>query len=149
MLESLRAMEQKEQDYFDYFLNQVEISNEKVAVSDGARIDIVIYKPRSLGLMYGAAYIYAHGGGAFAFEAKDFNNMMAVTCVNLECIVVSVNFRKGPEVKCPRGQLDYADVVYHIMKNPTRYRIDTNRVCMAGISGGGWIVTGAANIMAK
>ena len=96
-----------------------------------------------------AAYIYAHGGGAFVFQASDFDNTMAVTCLNLDCVVISVNYRKGPEVKCPRGQQDFVDAVLYISENPSQFGIDSSRICMAGISGGGWIVTGAANLLAK
>ena len=149
MTQSLRQMELKEKDFFDQYLDLVDIRQEKIIVSDGAVIELVIYKPRALGLSYAPAYIYAHGGGAFAFRARDFNNIMSVSCINLNCVVISVDFRNGPEVKCPRGQQDFADAVHHVMNNPTKYRINTNKVCLAGISGGGWIVVGAANLMAK
>ena len=104
MVAALRANYEMEQEYFDEQLNLVDITYEKVTVSDGAKIELVVYKPKSLETTSIApAYIYAHGGGAFAFEARDFNNIMAVTCQNLNCVVISVDFRKGPEVKCPRG----------------------------------------------
>ena len=36
-----------------------------------------------------------------------------------------------------------------ILESPKKFGIDPSRVCLAGISGGGWIVAGAANLMAK
>ena len=115
MSESLKAMDLQEKDFFDDYTKRVDIQYEKVVVSDGAQIEIIIYKPKTMGKEPQAAYVYAHGGGAFAFQAREFNNIMSVTCINLNCIVVSVDFRNGPEVKCPRGQQDFADVVSHII----------------------------------
>ena len=74
---------------------------------------------------------------------------MAVSCVNLGCVVVSVDYRKGPEVKCPIGQQDFVDAVLHIHDNSQIFGINPKKICMAGLSGGGWIVAGAANILEK
>lgn len=74
---------------------------------------------------------------------------MAVTCINLNCVIISVDFRNGPEIKCPRGQLDYLESINYIYANPTQFGIDHNKICIAGIDGGGWIITGAANLLAK
>ena len=35
------------------------------------------------------------------------------------------------------------------MDNPTDFGVDASRVCIAGISGGAWIVAGAANLLVK
>lgn len=82
-------------------------------------------------------------------DANSATPIMAISCNNLNCVIISVDFRNGPEVKCPTGQQDFVDAVIHIMDNPYKFGIDAGRVCMAGISGGGWIVAGAANLMVK
>ena len=74
---------------------------------------------------------------------------MAISCVNLNCAIICVDYRKGPEVKCPTGHNDFVQAVLHILDNPGKFSINPNKVCMAGISGGGWIVAGAANILVK
>lgn len=40
-------------------------------------------------------------------------------------------------------------VVRYVLDNSQRYDVDPEKICLAGSSGGGWIVTGAANLMAK
>lgn len=74
---------------------------------------------------------------------------MAVSCVNLHCIIISVDFRNGPEVKCPRGQMDFAEALVNIIDNQSEFNIDIDKICLAGVSGGAWIVCGAVNLLAK
>ena len=42
-----------------------------------------------------------------------------------------------------------ADAVLHILDNATKFGVDPNKVCMAGISGGGRIAAGAMNLLVK
>lgn len=112
-------------------------------------IKIYMIRPKSLPEENNAAYIYAHGGGAIMLEAKSENPGMVVTALNLQCIVFNVDYRLGPEAKAPKGQCDFAAAVRHISQNATKYGVDKNQMCMAGISGGGWICFGAGNQLAK
>lgn len=61
----------------------------------------------------------------------------------------NVGFRNGPEVKCPTNQQDFVDAFLHIYQNASRFGIDTEKIAIGGVSGGGWISTGAANLMVK
>ena len=99
--------------------------------------------------MNAAVYVYAHQGGAMSLTAKLYTPLMAITALNLNCVVFNVDYRKGPEVKAPRGQLDFVESIDHIIANKQQYGIDTSKICIAGASGGGWIIVGAANLMAK
>ena len=145
----MTQMEEQEKETIDKHMPLVSIEYEKVKVSDGAEIEIIIQKPKSLSSTCAPAYIYAHGGGAIAFSARMENSGMSVTTVNLNCVTISVDYRLGPEYKCPRGQQDFVDVVCHVVANPTKYGIDTKRICLAGCSGGGWIAVGAMNLLIK
>ena len=42
-------------------------------------------------------------------SARDWDHTMVVTTVNLDCVVFCVDYRLGPEVKCPTGQQDFVD----------------------------------------
>lgn len=120
-----------------------------VEVEKGVENKIWMIKPKNLPDAGNPAYLYAHGGGAIMFPAEMDNGKMAHTALNLQCIVFNVDFRLGPEAKAPQGQIDFANTVRHISKNETKYGIDKNQICIAGISGGGWIAFGAGNILAK
>ena len=108
-----------------------------------------MYKPKDLASESAAAYIWARGGGAVVGEPEDMHKIMAFVCVNLGCVVFNVGFRNGPEVKAPTGQQDMVDCVLHILDNASKFGVDPNKACMAGISGGGWIATGAMNLLVK
>lgn len=111
-------MESKEKLYFDQYLKQITIQYFSVTTSDGIDIQLIVYKPKSLNSDNAPAYVYAHGGGAFAFEAKHFNTIMSVSCINLNCVIISVDFRNGPDVKCPRGQMDFMESINFVIDNP-------------------------------
>ena len=74
---------------------------------------------------------------------------MAHTAVNLNCVVFNIDYRLGPEVKAPTGQQDFVDAVNHVLASPANYGINPAKTCISGCSGGGWIIVGAANLLAK
>jgi acetyl esterase/lipase len=106
-----------------------------------------VLKPKSLESKSAPVYIYAHGGGGLVQDAESSVPQMAISCVNLNCVIISVDYRKGPEVKCPTGHNDFVEAVLHVLDNPEKFGIDPKKACMAGISGGGWIVAGATNVL--
>ena len=116
---------------------------------DGEQISMYIIKPKDFQNKKAAAYFYAHGGGGWALTAKHFEPAMATSTLNLECVLFSIDYRLAPEHKCPGGQQDFVDCMNYVLANPDKYGIDPAKTCMAGCSGGGWIVAGAANLLAK
>lgn len=67
----------------------------------------------------------------------------------MNCVTFNVDYRNGPEVKCLTGQQDFADAICHITVNAASLDIDGSKVCLMGVAAGYWIVTGAANLLAK
>ena len=49
------------------------------------------------------AYVWAHGGGGYAGTALEHEPLIGKMAVNLNCTVFNVDYRLGPEVKCPKG----------------------------------------------
>lgn len=70
--------------------------------------------------------IYAKGGGAVMFYAKSINSKMCDMAVNLNCIVFNVDYRLGPETKCPGGQQDFAKTIEHVYMNAQTLRVNPN-----------------------
>lgn len=99
--------------------------------------------------MKAPAFVWAHGGGAVIFDGPFNNYIMPFYANRLNCVTFNVDFRNGPETKCPGGQQDFVDALCHIMNNAGECGIDENKVVVSGISGGGWICVGALNLMAK
>lgn len=112
-------------------------------------IKVNVIKPKDVQRGNVAAYIYAHGGGAIFLNADMNNSLMCHSAINLGCIIFNVDYRKGPENKAPVGQEDFAKAVEHIYDNSEKYGINKYQMCMAGISGGGWVCLGASNLLVK
>ena len=104
-------MEEREKETFQKCLSLTSIEYDNLKMNDGAEIEIVIIKPKALTSTCSPAYIYAHGGGAISFTARMVQSALTVTAVNLNCVCISIDYRKGPEHKCPRGQQDYVDAL--------------------------------------
>jgi len=60
-----------------------------------------------------------------------------------DCVCFTVEYRKGPEFQCPRGQLDFMEAIDHVAANADKYGINKDQICIGGLSGGGWIAMGA------
>jgi len=78
-------------------------------------------------------------------NAEQSNMEMCVKALNLQCVVFNVDYRLGPEAKAPKGQMDFVHAIRHVSQNAEKYGVDKSKICIAGISGGGWICFGAGN----
>jgi len=85
------------------FVKQCTYSEIELKVGDGATITIYSYRPKSLPKEGNACEIHAHGGGAIMCDAKMINEQIALWAVQKGCVYFNVNYRKGPETKCPGG----------------------------------------------
>ena len=127
-----------------------DMTQHEYTTKDGATLTFYLIIPKALDLSQKhPGYIYAHGGGGVMGTAEQVNDYCCITALNLNCCVFNVNYRLGPEVKCPTGMQDFIDCLKLVHEKAEMFSVDTSRVCIAGLSGGGWIVAGAANILAK
>ncbi|CAF0903257.1 unnamed protein product [Adineta ricciae] len=85
------------------------------------------------------AIVFYHGG-AFYMGSVDTHNSLTSGLARLaNVVVVSVDYRLAPEHPFPAGLEDCYTVTKHILENgnSNKFRIDTNRVAVAGDSAGG------------
>ncbi|CAF0861129.1 unnamed protein product [Adineta ricciae] len=85
------------------------------------------------------AIVFFHGG-AFYMGSVDTHNSLTSGLARLaNVVVVSVDYRLAPEHPFPAGLEDCYTVTKHILEhgNSSKFRIDTNRVAVAGDSAGG------------
>jgi len=94
-----------------------DLTEHELEVETGVKIKYTIIKPKSLPKTGNAGYFYAHGGGGVMMEHHFSNPVLCHTALNLECIVINVNYRKAPEAKCPKGQQDYLAAIEHVYNN--------------------------------
>ncbi|CAF1217711.1 unnamed protein product, partial [Didymodactylos carnosus] len=101
-------------------------------------VSVRVYQP----LEYGSqdlmpAIIHFHGGG-FMIGCIDTYDVVTYTIANqTRAIVLSVEYRRIPEHSFPSALNDSMSVAFEIFHNALRYKIDINRIALAGDSAGG------------
>ncbi|CAF0732032.1 unnamed protein product [Brachionus calyciflorus] len=84
-------------------------------------------KPRSI-------MIYFHGGG-YSFGDLNTYDMFLIEISNkMNMVVVSVDYRLAPEFPFPIPTQDCFDVVKYLLENPDEFRIDLDKLVIAGDS---------------
>ena len=96
-----------------------------------------------------AAYVYAHGGGAFALDASMYKPLLAYYALELDVVVFNVDYRLAPETKCPNNVKDFYEVIKYVVKNADSLGIDASKIAIGGESGGGYICLGAMVLLAQ
>lgn len=148
-LQMMTAMMATNKDVFDEHIKLCKITDFELQVAKGAYIKVFVIRPNSLPKEGNPCEIHAHGGGAVMLDAEMFNGLCAVWAVQKGCVVFNVNYRKGPETKCPGGQQDFVKAIEHVHGNAMSYGVNKDQILASGVSGGGWICLGACNLLAK
>ena len=104
---------------------------------DGAagKIAARIYTPAGQGPM--PVVVYYHGGG-FVIATNDTYDATPRALANqAQAIIVSVEYRKGPENKFPAAHDDAFAAYQWVLKNASTFGGDPKRIAVAGESAGG------------
>jgi len=80
--------------------------------------------------------IFAHGG-AWTHGIKEWMGLMAPPLVSAGIILVSVNYRLGPQDKFPAALEDCLAALAWVHRNIARYGGDPSRIAVGGHSAGG------------
>ena len=115
--------------------------------NDGQKIDVFVIKPESASPL--PAYIFARPGGGCLHDAVSFQGYMVEHALDNNCITFNVDFRNAPKTKCPGGVMDYYKTIKYVVANADSLGVDSTRIVIAGMSGGGMICMGAAYELAK
>lgn len=111
-------------------------------------IPIRIYTPLNNGNDELPILVYYHGGG-WVIGGLDSHDSVCRTLTNgAECIVISVDYRLGPEHKFPAAVEDSYAALEWISMNANALGGDRNRIAVGGDSAGGNLAT-VVSIMAK
>lgn len=135
-----------EEEYFDNLPNKKLFDIPYASQSPIQKLDI--YYPVNFNpLSKYPAVMYFHGGG-FMFGTKSdifLQYMMPIT--KYDIILVSVNYRKGPEGKFPSNVFDAKAAIRFIRANAEKYNVDEKAIFSWGPSAGGWLagIVGATN----
>lgn len=116
-------------------------------VADGPDVRIKIYEPREKkGALPGLLYI--HGGGYILGSADMMDPAMKQMVSELECIIVSVDYRLAPEHPYPAPLEDCYAALKWFADHAEQLGGDNSRIAVMGPSAGGGL-TAALSLLAR
>jgi len=116
-----------------------------VAARDGYDIPVRLYAPREASWAEPLPLlVYFHGGGFTVGSIHSHDPLCRVFCNGAECLVLSVNYRLGPDWKFPTAANDAFDVMHWVFAEAARLGADPARIALGGDSAGGTLAAACA-----
>ncbi|KAL2818024.1 Alpha/Beta hydrolase protein [Aspergillus granulosus] len=107
-----------------------------IAGPDGNRITLSVFAPKNPGSPSLPALYHIHGGGLVAGHRFSGVTELLGVLGDIECVLVSVEYRLAPETRAPGGAEDcYAGLVW-VSENAAALGVDPARIIVWGVSGG-------------
>lgn len=113
----------------------VDTSGRNIPVS-GGQIHLRIYTPKTGKTKY-PVIVYYHGGGWVIATIDTYNSSAQNLAEKANAIVVSVEYRKGPEHKFPTAHNDAFAAYKWALANAGSFNGDSTKTAVAGESAGG------------
>lgn len=125
---------------------KVDTTGTEIPVQGGS-IHARIYTPTTGRSTY-PVIVYYHGGGWVIATIDTYNASAQALAEQTDAIVVSVEYRKGPEHKFPTAHEDAFAAYKWVLQNAASFHGNANKIAVAGESAGGNLAVNVA-IMAR
>jgi acetyl esterase/lipase len=125
-------------------LERTDLTTRKLPGREGAPdVEILVYRPRAA---RGAlpCILHIHGGGYITGSAAGQEAAHRPMAADLDCCIVSVNYRLAPETPFPGAVEDCYAVLAWLNANAAELGIDPARLGVMGESAGGGLAAGFA-----
>lgn len=125
--------------FANYNLNTVEIYTKFITVKDsGNDVGVWCYYPRHLDrTKNNPALVFFHGGGWVGGTTYVVENFCKLIAERANCVVFNVDYSLAPEKPFPNGFNDNYAIVKHIYENADKYKVNKEKISVAGDSAGG------------
>lgn len=111
--------------------------------ADGTALRLVVIRPEAaFGLMPGV--LHCHPGGWMLGTPEISGPTLMDIARNVQCVIVSVDYRLAPEHPFPAAHDDAAAALRWVRSNAQELQIDPGRIILAGESAGATIAAGLA-----
>jgi triacylglycerol lipase len=115
---------------------------------DGAPdIPLFIYRSQNKSQKHRPAIIHFHGGGMMFGSAKNSQERQAQLALDLDLIVISVEYRLSPETPFPGPQEDGYAALAWVNEHAETLGIDSTRILVMGESAGGGLAAALAHMV--
>jgi acetyl esterase len=119
---------------------------DRTITGPAGQIPVRVYQPKGVGPF--PVLVYYHGGGFVIATIDTYDSSARALCNAAEAVVVSVEYRKGPEHKFPAAHNDAYAAYIWATQNAASINGRANSVSVGGESAGGNLAT-AVCLMAK
>jgi acetyl esterase len=120
---------------------KVDTMGQEIPVKGGS-IHARVYTPKEGNAPF-PVIVYYHGGSWVIADNDTYNASAQGLAEQVGAIVVSVEYRKGPESKFPTAHNDAFDAYQFVLKNAASMKVDTSKIAVVGERAGGNL---AANV---
>lgn len=110
----------------------------------GRPVPVRIYQPTVGSVL--PVLVWAHGGSWVRGDLDSHDGTMRTIAKVANCAVVSVDYRRSPEVTYPTPLEDVYDSVAWVARNCEEYGWDPTRIAVGGDSSGGTLAAGVAQL---
>ena len=121
----------------------LKVAEHLVDRADGSALRLVVIRPERVS---GCApvVLHCHPGGWILGAPETSGPTLIDIANNLDCVIVSVDYRVAPEHPFPAAHDDVVTALRWIRSNAQQLEIDTGRIILAGESAGANIAAGIA-----
>ncbi|MGW0358518.1 alpha/beta hydrolase fold domain-containing protein [Nocardia nova] len=120
---------------------------ERTVDGPGGPLRVRCYRPSSAPEL--PALIYIHGGGFVVGTLNGVDDLCRSLCVEAECVVVSVEYRRPPEHVFPAAADDCLSVYEWVRREAGSLGVDASRIALAGDSAGGNLALSVCTAVAE
>lgn len=121
------------------------ISETTYPTRDGHARLVRVYRPASVGPH--PVVVYFHGGGWVLGHPRQYDSLCAFLADEVDAVVLSFDYRKGPEYAAPTAAHDAVDAVRWAAQWAGHFGGDPERLGVAGDSAGGGLATVACHVV--
>lgn len=123
---------------------RVAMETRAVPGPEGApEVSVRIYRPKEREMVR-PCILHIHGGGFVVGSAAMMDPMHRALALEVNCVIVSVEYRLAPETPFPGGIEDCYAALAWLVKEAPRLGVDSNRIGVMGESAGGGLAAALA-----
>lgn len=121
----------------------LEVATHCIDRADGSALRLVVIRPEGADRLV-PGVLHCHPGGWMLGAPETSGSTLVDIARNLQCVIVSVDYRLAPEHRFPAAHDDLFAALRWVRSNMQELGIDPDRIILAGESAGANIAAGVA-----